>query len=125
MGKNLIVRVNNMLREIKQSGKKLRWFTDEEIDLFIWYEDDRVIGFQLCYDKTKYERAFTWYKDGREYHHSIDAGEASPNKNMSPILVQDGYMNAKEVKDKFIKRAKNIDSKVTKLVTSILKQKDT
>jgi len=41
-----------------------RYFTDEEIDLYIWYKNDKktVIGFQIIYN-LKWEdnmKAFTW-----------------------------------------------------------------
>jgi hypothetical protein len=43
-----------------------RWFTDQYFDVIIWYdrEGGSMTGFQVCYDKGKSERAFTWKLEG-------------------------------------------------------------
>lgn len=42
------------VRQIPNDGFR-RWFTDEDFDLIVWYEDDKITGFQLCYDKKEME----------------------------------------------------------------------
>ena len=38
-----------------------RWFSSDDMDLIVWYDDsDAPIGFQLCYDKLRSERALRW-----------------------------------------------------------------
>ena len=39
-----------------------RWFTDQYFDVIVWYDSEggSMTGFQVCYDKGKSERAFTW-----------------------------------------------------------------
>lgn len=65
-----------------------RWFSTKSCDLILW--NDRrgdLCGFQLCYDKSNDERAFTWHK-GRGYSHTrVDAGESIATKNRTPILT--------------------------------------
>jgi hypothetical protein len=114
-------RSKNMLEEIKDvrqipdEGFR-RWFTDKDFDLIIWYEDDEISGFQLCYDKTQGEKALTWYK-GRGYaHNKIDDGEIPYATKMTPILVPDGAFNKSEVAERFRERAVHIDDELADFV---------
>ena len=37
-----------------------RWFASDDLDLIVWLDEaDRFVGFQLCYDKGRSERALT------------------------------------------------------------------
>jgi len=75
-----------------------RWFADEHFDLIVWLgEDDRVEGFQLCYDLGHAEHALTWDRNGGYSHDRIDDGESSPTRNRTPILVTDGHFPGSEV----------------------------
>jgi len=93
-----------MLREEKKVRQipgepRRRWFCDDYFDLIAWLEvDGSLWGFQLCYDRERYPRALTWTKPGGYKHDGIDDGEggAGPFKG-SPILVQDGLFDYKEV----------------------------
>ena len=43
-----------LLKNVRQiEGEPFRrWYADDYFDLFIWFDDnDKVTGFQLCYDK--------------------------------------------------------------------------
>ena len=59
-----------MLSEIEKvrqvAGEDFRrWFTDENMDLIVWYDDSstgRITGFQLCFDKKSVQRCLTWQK---------------------------------------------------------------
>ncbi len=65
-----------------------RWFYDDYFDLIVWLSPaDAVVGFQLCYDKSGAEHSLTWQTGDGFRHHQIDAGEANPAKNQSPILL--------------------------------------
>ena len=77
-----------MLREITDESKPdARWFTDEEIDLYVWFEQETIIAFQICYDKTKAEHALTWKLTDGFSHTLVDTDEDSPGRNMSPVLL--------------------------------------
>jgi hypothetical protein len=118
-----------MLKEIRPTkcddGRHRRWFSDEYFDLIIWYGDTKVsvTGFQLCYDKEGMERAFSWSIDKGAIHNRIDNGEASPFKNMSPILVPDGAIPFGELMKQFQARAKDLDKDVFDLVVRELSHK--
>ena len=51
------------VRQIPKDGFR-RWFTDQDFDLFVWYEDEsktNIVGFQLCYNKRGNQKALTWF----------------------------------------------------------------
>jgi hypothetical protein len=87
-----------MLREmahVRQQDPQLRrrWFRDDYFDLFTWQRPDGgIVGFQLCYDLPSFERVLSWREAQGYSHHRVDGGEASPYKNMTPIMTLDGVM---------------------------------
>jgi len=107
-----------MLKEIPNiADKHSRWFSDDYFDLIVWYGDQgKITGFQLCYDKKWDERAYTWKEDQNPVHERIESGEASPLKNMSPILVPDGVVPYPELVRQFKDRAVNVDTALFNLV---------
>ena len=96
-----------MLREVKdlkpRPGElRRRWFTDEEFDLFVWYEaGGGVCRFELCYGKPSNEHAVAWQEGAGLTHNRVDDGEASPLSNMTPIVVPDGVFPAARVAQRF------------------------
>ena len=97
------------VRQIKDEGFR-RWFLDEDFDLIIWYENDEIVGFQLCYDKKDdNERALTWRKGDRYMHNRIDNGESPYSNKMTPILVSDGIFNKTEIAEKFREKAMKLE----------------
>lgn len=87
-----------MLREISNvkqipgQGAR-RWFNDEHMDLFVWYDaGGRILGFQLCFDKdTRAERALTFTED-EGYTLDYVTTEASVSDMASPVLLRaDGF----------------------------------
>jgi hypothetical protein len=89
------------LRELRDTRQvegepKRRWFSSPDLDLIVWLDDEEsLVGFQLCYDKTRGERALTW-RDGRGYdHNAVDDGEQSPGQYKStPILVAAAHFHS-------------------------------
>jgi hypothetical protein len=75
-----------MLRELR-ARSSLRWFADDDMELFVWFVDGRPAGFQLCYDRlTPLERAITW-REREGYHHDyVAAGDDSPVRNRTPTM---------------------------------------
>ena len=112
-----------MLREQSarpsNSGFLRRWLTDDFFDLILWYEPGGDIhGFQLCYDKPRRERAFTWIADRGFTHAGIDTGEKDGAMNLAPVLTADEHFQAIMVREQFLNRAARIDEQVRLLVLS-------
>lgn len=106
------------VRQIPGDGFR-RWFTDEEFDLFVWYEDSsrrQILGFQLCYDKRGEQKALTWYRERGYLHTAIDDGESTPLKNRTPILVADGVFPRDRIAALFHEAARNLDPELVELV---------
>ena len=66
-----------------------RWFNDEHLDLFVWYDaGGRILGFQLCFDKnTHAERALT-FTEAAGYSLDQVTTEASVCDLGSAVLVR-------------------------------------
>lgn len=117
-----------MLEETRKIGQQKgvegyrRWFSDDEMDLIVWHSPSGTIeGFELCYDKSGDEHAFTWRRGGRLTHARIDQGEYLPTDNRSPILVPDGNPPRLRVLEEFRRRAGHLESAIAELVLSCLK----
>jgi len=66
-----------------------RWFTDEEMDLIVWYRGSTVSDFQLCYDKTGDQHAIVWSDEGLLRHQRVDAGNERPGSpKSSPVMTE-------------------------------------
>lgn len=55
-----------MLREIystrqNHQHRTKRWFTDANMDLFVWFRNQRPVCFQLCYKKCLLEHSISWH----------------------------------------------------------------
>ncbi len=92
-----------MLREIRNTKQipgqgPRRWFNDEQLDLFIWYDaSGRILGFQLCFDKnTRVERALT-FTEAEGYSLDLVTSEASVCDLGSAVLVRGGEVSAAEL----------------------------
>lgn len=113
-----------MLIEVKDvrqfEGKAFRrWFCDENIDLIVWYGPEKdITGFQLCYKKDGSEKALTWKEGAGFSHDGIDGGEDRPplSYKMTPVLVPDGVMDAKDILALFEKESGEIDPLISSFV---------
>jgi hypothetical protein len=117
-----------MLKEIdavRQDDPDLRrrWFQDDYFDLFIWQStESAIVAFQLCYDIPSRERVLSWREASGFSHNRIDSGEATPRKNMSPILVADGILPVEAVLPKFVRRSRDIDRAVSRFIAGKLRE---
>lgn len=94
-----------------------RWFQDSYFDLFVWQdEQERIVSFQLCYDRSGQERVISWDRERGFGHHRVDDGEASPHKNMSPVFVSDGVFSAQEVLPKFAQAGQQINPNINAFI---------
>ncbi len=112
-----------MLREYKHvrqiTGEATRrWFSDQYFDLIIWIdEQERIIGFQLCYDISYTHRALTWREESGFTHHRVDNGENRPGKiKAAPILVADGIFDSETIAAKFRQESLMIEEAVSAFV---------
>jgi hypothetical protein len=73
-----------------------RWFESDDEDLIVWFGGDgSIVGFQLCYDRTRAERALTWDQSEGYSHMRVDDGEAIGKvRKSSPVLFPDGAFDA-------------------------------
>jgi hypothetical protein len=113
-----------MMQEIVNQrliSERRRWFNDESMDLYVWYDADRtMIGFQVCFDRLSKEDAFTWLASGYTSVAQVDQGEDLPFSNMTPILVATKSANINELREQFRRRSKGIDPLVARHVGEIL-----
>jgi len=110
-----------MLYEIKDvqqedGGPFCRWFADRDFDLFVWINpDDSFFGFQLCYQKSRDEKALTWKHTTGFVHEKVDFG-SKERSNVTPILVADGVFPKDKVASQFLERSKEIDPVISEFV---------
>jgi hypothetical protein len=84
-----------MLTEFKRlrqdKGGYRRLFENEDINLYIWYEQKGgpITGFQLVYFAGDDQKALTWTQTGGYSHNTVD-GWDSARFNKTPMLVMDG-----------------------------------
>ena len=113
-----------MLRELKSRAGQ-RWFSDADRELFVWLDaEQRITGFQLCYDKQSSERAVTWRVGGSVLeHHGIDTGDELPTRNDAPelTLIPDAPP-MERLRHEFEEAGRGIDSAIFSLVLTVLSQ---
>jgi hypothetical protein len=91
------------VRQVPGEGPR-RWFLDEDMDLILWYDDEKKLeGFQLYYDKRSVQRSITW-KISRV---------AETQKS---IYLMDGPFNKNRVARMFEKACPEMDDKIAKFV---------
>ena len=105
------------VRQIPGESKR-RWFSDDYFDLIVWLDEkDDIVGFQLCYDIFKGQRALTWHSGTGFSHHRVDDGESRPGKlKAAPVLVPDGHFDYQKIAEKFKKASKNIEKRIAAFV---------
>jgi len=108
-------------RQVLGEGRR-RWFTSENFDLIVWYgDDDCIIGFQLCYDKSAGEHAVTWRRERGFIHERIDDGEIAGRAKMTPVLVADGAFDSQRIIARLSAEISDIDPEIVRLVLGTLK----
>lgn len=110
-----------MLHELKnvfqnEPGIFRRFFSDIEFDLYVWYENQDLIGFQLCYDKKGYQRALTWMDKSGYRHEAVETGEMGGSFKRKPILVADGVFDFSQIAEKFLKESIKMDKELSEFI---------
>ena len=100
-----------------------RWFSDEEMDLIVWPDaDGGLAGFELCYGKSRTERAYAWRRGGALSHFIVDDGESTPLRNDTPILKAGvGEGDRAKVLADFLARAAGLERGIVDGVSEVLR----
>ncbi|HEV2717965.1 MAG TPA: hypothetical protein VGU64_22060 [Terriglobales bacterium] len=94
-----------------------RWLCDDYFDLIVWYSaSGAIFGFQLCYDKPRWERALTWISTKGFSHMQVDDGEQNAYANQTPVLVPDGSFPTGVVVSEFRRRGAELPIELRELV---------
>lgn len=103
-----------------------RWFHSPEMDLIVWLCDKtggEIAGFQLCYDKTRGEKALSWKADRGFSHMHVDDGENTVGKHKgSPLLTPDGAFDNAAVQRRFSSAARALPADLRNFVEAKLAQ---
>lgn len=111
----MMIEVPNV-RQIPGEGVR-RWFSDEYFDLIVWYGAERIVGFQLCYDRDGRPRAFTWTAEEGARHQGIDDGDDPLlSYKATPVLVEDGPFDVAQVTERFKAAARSLPDCIRELV---------
>ncbi|MDD5303459.1 MAG: hypothetical protein PHS14_10150 [Elusimicrobia bacterium] len=99
-----------------------RWFSDDEMDLIVWFAEDGVlVGFELCYGKSRRERAYGWRRGGALSHFVVDDGESTPLRNDTPILTAGGEGDRAKILADFLSRAAGLERGIVDCVGAVLR----
>ena len=89
----------------------------------MWFSPSGSIArFELCYDKSRAERALTWNDAGRYGHFRVDTGEPTPLKNLSPILVAAGALSKDRVIAEFLAVSAHLDPAIRSFVVARIQE---
>ena len=101
------------ITRLRQSNRQQfkRWFTSQDMDLFVWLIDDTPTHFQLSYDKRQQERMISWSYHRGFQHYLIDTGEYdSKHYKQSPLLITAcQHQNITRLARDFLAACDNID----------------
>lgn len=116
-----------MLKEVLNTRQdkgqlKRRWFSSRDADLIVWYSDDeKIFGFQLCYDRHGREKAITWNSAHGFSHNLVDDGEAvGMAHKRTPILVADGLFDVAAISRLFEKICQHVPPEIAEFVSKKL-----
>ena len=106
------------VRQIKGDPKR-RWFTDDDLELIVWFgKENRIIGFQLCYEIERQPKALTSQETDSFFHNGIDDGEQWPGGHKStPILVPDGIFDKENAGKRFARSSQSLPAEIAEFVT--------
>ena len=115
-----------MLREIKnvrqiQGEPPRRWFNNHDMDLITWHEKNKLISFQLCYDKENDEKALDWNASAGLEHRKVDDGESRKGHyKATPILIDNGRYDIEKIRNDFLQYSEQIEPEIREFVLHCL-----
>lgn len=104
-----------MLKEIsvyksKTGLRRKRWFTDADMDLFIWFRKNLPIRFQLSYNRFGRGHAIHWSADEGFKHSLVDLTQAKAGKHELPDEYDiDNRINVPRLARAFLAACEGID----------------
>jgi hypothetical protein len=115
----------NLLSEVRDCRQvrgepPRRWFGCDQMDLIVWCDDAGApIGFQLCYDLGRTERALTWKPTTGFQHNFVDDGESGGplRPKGSPVLVPDGAIDFVRLGKLFAQANAQMPAEISTFVT--------
>lgn len=100
-----------------------RWFFSHDQDLVVWLDDEGgILGFQLCYDKYRSERAITWRRQGGFEHAVVDDGERGGIDFQTPFLYPGGDCDIGRVLARFLELSSTVPSDIASFVVDRLRE---
>ncbi len=85
--------------------------------------DSEIAGFQLCYDKTRSEKALHWKAESGFLHMNVDDGESTAGKYKgTPLLVPDGTFDGSALRRYFSSAALALPDNIRRFVEEKLQQ---
>jgi len=115
-----------MLKELPKENSDddsvRRWFSDENVDLALWYDSNRqIIGFQLSYLTKRIEKALTWTEEFGYAHYIVDDGDKRIGfYKETPILIPDESFSAQDVATQLLSVSVELDDNIVNFVMSSL-----
>ncbi|MBI9097252.1 MAG: hypothetical protein JEY91_02190 [Spirochaetaceae bacterium] len=106
----MLAEVKNV-RQIPEEGLR-RWFMDNDMDLILWYDSDenKMIGFQISYDKRSVQRTVTW--------------KSSDEGRTGSTLTCDGPYNKKRIVRLLEQKGGELDEEILQFILLQLKVQD-
>ncbi|HZG50736.1 MAG TPA: hypothetical protein VEZ40_01250 [Pyrinomonadaceae bacterium] len=97
------------VKEIAGQGAR-RWFNDERLDLFVWYDaGGRILGFQLCFDKDTPDELALTFTENAGYSLDHVAAEASVCDLGSPVLARGGEFSRRQLLEQLCERGEVLE----------------
>ncbi len=100
-----------------------RLFFDDFFDLFVWYkENEKIYGFQLCYNKSHEEKVVTWNEIEGFSHDLVEISEGADKiKKSSQLRKEEKKLENKMIKE-FKERGINLELHLFKFISKKLKE---
>jgi hypothetical protein len=111
---------NRNVRQRPEEGFR-RWFVNDYFDVIVWYESAAgdLLGFQLCYNRTVKERAFTWQRNKRSSHYvSSGSDERGRGWIATAVLHGDAGPVPEDILDRLQTEQGDLDDSLLELIVS-------
>ncbi len=107
------------VRQIRDDARR-RWFTSTELDLTLWYDkQDKLLGWQFCYDKNHAEHALSWYADAGYAHTAVDDGEAhgAMKHKSTPVIAKNAALDKVRVLALFVDNSQQVPAEIVRSIS--------
>lgn len=114
-----------MLREISSTHQNNHnqfkcWFTDSDMDLFIWFKNRAPVCFQLCYNKRQQERSVSWHIDNGFSHNLIRPKNRNAKYRIPATQSPEIAFDAMAIAREFLQASDHIDTMLADFIFSRL-----